>query len=164
MREEINWSKWILEKNEAAKLEELKKSNEVTFNKAYINAPQIPKGSCDCGAHSTGSHMHSDWCSGLKPPGEDITFKHKEHIHLPQTGKHGARPLGAVDSHVFDVYHKGNHIGTATAHHESDQIDPMHIDINNDVMIANNDVMNALENHLSQNAKKYMDMSPTYGK
>src|ERR1035437_8547778 len=36
------------------------------LEKAYVNQP-IPKGTCNCGAHKTGSEMHSDWCGGLKP-------------------------------------------------------------------------------------------------
>jgi len=96
-----------------------------------------------------------------KSGGEDITFKHKEHTHLPQTGKDGERPIGAMDHHSFDVYHKGNHIGTANALHESDDIHPTGIDVSGR---HPNEVKQAFKRHLNGNWKKYTSMSPTYGK
>jgi hypothetical protein len=55
---DVDWDEKL-----ASSLEELQ-----TLLKAYINNPNVPKGSCDCGAHATNSSMHSDWCDGLKGP------------------------------------------------------------------------------------------------
>jgi Tfp pilus assembly ATPase PilU len=93
----------------------------------------------------------------IKSSGEDITFVHKEHKHYPgDTGE-----AGPIDKHTFDVYHKGQHIGTASAIHESDSMDALRPNVKERHPI---EVRHALDRHLQTNAKKYMDMSPTYGK
>jgi len=111
MRQEINWSQWILEKNQAAEGESLKKSDEVALTKAYVSAPHVPKGSCDCGAHSVGSHMHSDWCGGLQPSNSTS----------PDWWKYRVNPTGEGDANSteYEVHLGDKHIGYANVDHDT---------------------------------------------
>ena len=59
------WSlfKTIITEKEDKRLD-LSKSQKLEKAVVY---KQIPKGSCNCGAHSIKSEGHYDWCDGLKP-------------------------------------------------------------------------------------------------
>ena len=96
-----------------------------------------------------------------KSGGEGITFKHVGHEHIPQGDAGSGNPVGPIDSHEFHVLHNGKHIGSASAVHESDQLDPNQINVKGRHKY---EVKHALNRHLKAHAKTYMDMSPTYGK
>ena len=103
----------------------------------------------------------SDFVELNKSGGEDLKFEHIKHSHHAQTDESGARPIGPVDFHEFAVHDSTGRIGTATALHESDSIEPSEIEVKGR---HKNEVRHALRRHLDKNYKKYMDMSPSYGK
>lgn len=134
-----------------------------SLNKAYVINPNVPKGTCDCGAHKTGSHAHSDWCSGLKTS-SGYSFQHVKHDHVNDPSN-----AGPIDYHHFHIFEDGKHIGSVKARHESDNLEQEGLSLNNRNWDDSDtekhmEVEEAFEKHLNDNYKKYMDMSPTYGK
>jgi len=84
------------------------------LQKAHIHAPHVPKGSCDCGAHSVGSHMHSDWCGGLQPH-----HKHRFKYDIKHKGFALKDPTGNPHTtHFFDIIDKkdGKKAGIGALH------------------------------------------------